>query len=46
MKVACVFISFSFVSGDILEAKFIARNAHHHNNYDFRSYCQIVNLDT
>lgn len=43
-KIACVFISFSFVTDDILEANFIARNDHHHNNYNFRSYCQAVNF--
>lgn len=43
IKIACVFISFSFVLVDILEAKFIARNDHHHNNYNFRRYCQAVN---
>lgn len=39
MKIARVFIS--FVLNDILEAKFIPRNDHH-NNCNFRSYCQAV----
>lgn len=44
IKIAHMFISFSFVSDDILQTKFIARNDHHHNNYNFRNYCQAVNF--